>query len=120
MACSQLDLLYTGARGAKNTCGKPGWIWLGGLPGLTSSGLSHDGQDVTGWACLGRNYRGTLPKIDQRLPLIPDDSNLPRNFRFRDASNGRDHTMPLDDTRRYESARMYLTSRVETSYNQFL
>lgn len=48
MACGQSDLLHTSARGAKNTCRKPGWIWLGGVPSLTSIGLSHDGQDATG------------------------------------------------------------------------
>lgn len=56
MACGQLGLLYPRPGGAKNACGKPGWIRLGGIPGITSGGLRHSMRNVAGWPAWLRDH----------------------------------------------------------------
>jgi hypothetical protein len=41
MACGESGLLYTGACGAKTTCGKLGGIFLGGVLDITSVRLKQ-------------------------------------------------------------------------------
>lgn len=56
MACGQPGLLYPRPRGAKNACGKPIWIRLGGIPRITSVGLRHSMQNAAGWPAWLRNH----------------------------------------------------------------
>jgi hypothetical protein len=67
MACGQSDLLYTCARGTENACGKPCWIWLGGIPGITSGRLSSNGQE---WRLgLLREGDGWERRLNPRITL---------------------------------------------------
>lgn len=122
MACRQSGLLYPGARGAKNTCREPVWVRLGGVPGITSIGLSHGRRDVTGkmdrLGLLGKGNRGKTVKNLSKATTNAGCFIIPTRLRFGVFSKRA--MVPPDGKSRYESARMYITLRVEVSYNKFL